>query len=520
MRTTPLLLLLALTALGVALLPGPRPASAAGAVAIAAGGDHACVLTSAGDVKCSGYNLFGALGDGQACGAVCTTPVDVAGLEGGVAALAGGRNHTCALTAAGGVKCWGLGHRGQLGAEEIGSCVDPFGRPTGSCNATPVDVVGLESGVVAVIAGYNHTCAITAEGGLKCWGWNAMGQLGDGTTTTRWTPVDVCEVYDHLAGQCLQPLSDVSAVAGGYEHTCALTDDGGLKCWGSNIYGGLGAEANESCDDPFLGFPIACSTSPLDVVGLESGVAAVTAAAVHTCALSNAGGAKCWGLNDRAQLGTETDEFCLDPVFQEPSACSTVPLDVLGLASGVAAVAAGGHHTCALTSDGGLKCWGLNFHGELGDGTPSERPETLIVRTTPVDVCRVYDDVAEECLRPLSGVAAVDAGGNYTCAVTRVGSLKCWGGNCCGQLGIGSSDFDPHPIPLDAFGLSPKTEPGDADCSGHVSSIDALLVLQYGAGLIPELPCREAADVNQDGGVNSLDATLILQYVAGLIDSL
>ncbi|MGB4977670.1 MAG: hypothetical protein WBR35_13120, partial [Anaerolineae bacterium] len=124
---------------------------------------------------------------------------------------------TCALTTGGGVKCWGLNEYGQLGNGGIGYY-----------QTRPVDVVGLTSGAAAV-SGSTHTCALTAGGGVKCWGYNLYGQLGDGTTTNRLTPVDVVGL-----------TSGVAAMSARSAHTCALTTGGGVKCWGRNAYGELG----------------------------------------------------------------------------------------------------------------------------------------------------------------------------------------------------------------------------------------------------------------------------------------
>ena len=163
---------------------------------------------------CWGDNEFGALGNGTTTNPVA--PVEVAGLSNGVAAIAVGWYHTCALTAVGGIKCWGDNEYGQLG------------DGTTTHRRMPVEVAGLSSNVVAIAAGSSHTCALTAAGGVKCWGYNFYGQLGDGTKTDRLTPVDVFGLS-----------SGISAIAAGGDHTCALTAAGGVKCWGDNFLGAL-----------------------------------------------------------------------------------------------------------------------------------------------------------------------------------------------------------------------------------------------------------------------------------------
>jgi alpha-tubulin suppressor-like RCC1 family protein len=166
-----------------------------------------------------------------------------------VAAIAAGELHTCALTTGGGVKCWGLNNNGQLGD---GTMTD---------RRTPVDVIGLASGVAAIALGEYHTCAVTMDGNMKCWGSNSYGQLGDGTTTQRLTPVAV------------SGLIGVTAIAAAGTRTCALTTSGGMKCWGTNGHGQVGDGT------------LTERHTPVDVSGLTSGVAAITAGAVsHVCA--------------------------------------------------------------------------------------------------------------------------------------------------------------------------------------------------------------------------------------------
>ena len=350
----------------------PTPVAVAnvtsGVSAVSTGDSHTCAITTSGGVKCWGFNNAGQLGDGTTTSR--SMSVDVVDLTSEVNAVSTGVFHTCALTSSGGVKCWGDNSNGQLG------------DGTNTNHLTQVDVVGLISGVNSVSVGGFHTCALTSSGGVKCWGFNNYSQLGDGTTTSRSTPVDVTGL-----------TSEVSAVSAGRNHTCALTASGGVKCWGNNSDGQLGNNTTIH------------SATPVDVVGLTSGVSAISAGGNHTCALTTSGGVKCWGDNGYGQLGDGTSSDRLTPV------------DVVGLTSGISAVSAGFYHTCALTTSGGVNCWGNNYSGQLGDGTTDNH-------STPVDVIGLT-----------SGISAVSAGGFHTCALTGSAGAKCWGSNAHGQLG-------------------------------------------------------------------------------------
>jgi len=251
----------------------------------------------------------------------------------------------------------------------------------------------------AIGAGGGEGCAVTTAGAALCWGSNNYGQLGDGTRTDRYAPVAVSGLG-----------SGVAAISSGVHHSCALTASGGAECWGWNLYGAVGDGTN-----------VGIRKTPVQVAGLSSGVAAVSAGG-SPCALTTAGGLKCWGPNDFGELGdgTKTER--------------RTPVDVIGLSSGVQAVSAGTSHACALTATGGVKCWGRNAYGELGDGTHQNR-------LMPVDVSGLT-----------SGVKAVAAGEDYTCAVTVAGGAKCWGWNVIGQLGDGTEVS--RKTPVDVQGLS------------------------------------------------------------------
>jgi alpha-tubulin suppressor-like RCC1 family protein len=159
--------------------------------------------------------------------------VNVAGLTSRITAIAAGGVYTCALTSVGGVKCWGDNYDGELGD---GTKLME--------HSVPVDVIGLTRGIVAISAGLNHTCSLTLGGGVKCWGLNVFGELGDGTTSLRLTPVDVIGL-----------VNGVVAITAGDFHTCALMSAGGVKCWGSNYLGLLGNGTTTSSAVPVGAMP-------------------------------------------------------------------------------------------------------------------------------------------------------------------------------------------------------------------------------------------------------------------------
>lgn len=341
-----------------------------GVVQITAGAWHTCVLTTYGGVKCWGNNGAGQLGDGTNTNRL--TPVDVVGLSSGVARLHGHYYHTCALTTSGGVKCWGDNSAGQIG--------DGIGDGTRTWRSTPASPLNLAESVVGLAGRGWYTCALTAAGAVKCWGQNSYGQLGDGSTTTRLTPVTVSGLD-----------SGVVSLAGGTYHVCAVMSAGPVKCWGRNLEGQLGDGTTTD------------RLTPVAVTGLSSGVRSLQGGWYYTCALTTAGGVKCWGANSSGQLG--------DGTFTSRN----IPADVSGLGSGVVGLASGGYHVCAWTDTGAAKCWGQNTRGQLGDGSTS-------ARSTPVSVGAA------------AGVTDMAAGDSHTCAIWS-GAAWCWGYNNEGQLG-------------------------------------------------------------------------------------
>jgi len=264
-------------------------------------------------------------------------PVDAINLS-GIMAISAGGDHTCALTGSGGVKCWGENSSGELGDNSTTN------RPAA------VHVSNLSMNVQSITAGNTHTCALTFSNEVKCWGDNRSGQLGNDTVGLQSkVPVSV----KGLSGII------VLVVAGG-AHTCALNNAGGVLCWGGNSYGQLGNNSQENAP-----LPVAVSGLSGEVIsGLAAGIS-------HTCSLNILGGVKCWGQNDSGQLGNNSKDD------------SPVPVIVSGL-SGILMITAGWNHTCALTGDNLIKCWGRNKYGQLGDGTLTDRMVPVVVKGPPL----------------------------------------------------------------------------------------------------------------------------------------
>lgn len=352
--------------------PG-RAETTASVTAVATGNDHSCSLVSDGTVKCWGKNNFGQLGDGATTDRWLPTTVTKVS---GAIAVATGMYHTCALISGGTVQCWGANPRGELGD----------GSPD-ELPAEPGIVAGL-SGVTAITAGYDHTCALTSSGTVHCWGNNEYGKLGDGTTTNRRTPVSVTGI------------AGAAAVSAGFQHTCALMPGGAAKCWGNNAHGQLGDSTN--FDRPQPG-PVT------DLVGATT----IASGYLHTCALMSGGTVRCWGGSD--QMGISPSDGIGD---------SSIPVTVNGL-SGVTSltVGAASGYTCAVMSVGAPQCWGHNGYLQLGRDWSSNP-------YTPFPVSEKSG---------LTSAVALAAGFAHTCALLRGGVVQCWGYNAYGQLGNGTN---------------------------------------------------------------------------------
>lgn len=348
-------------------------------------GAHTCAVTTNRDVKCWGLNTSGQLGDGTTTNRSSAQNATTVALGGNVDKVGVGNDFSCALTALGGVKCWGANNRGQLG------------RGNTTASTTPVDVSGLTAGVLDISVGGGHTCALLSGGAVRCWGNNGVGQIGDGTTTDRTTSVQV--------------LTGVNSIGVGNVHSCAVATVSGLQCWGQNSVGELGDGTNTN------------RLVPTAVSGLASGVTRVVAGPAITCALNAIGSLQCWGLNNQGQLGIGN------------TTNRNTPQAVTGLAAGVTDVALSSAHACAVLSTGEVKCWGDNSDNQLGNGA---RPTDSNVPITPFGM--------------ESGLTDVEVGTNYTCAITTSEGLRCFGRNTSGQLGLGATSTRAN-FPVDAPGV-------------------------------------------------------------------
>jgi ELWxxDGT repeat protein len=379
------------------------------AVALSAGIHHTCAILDNGEAKCWGYDFHGQLGDGGS-NSNQLSPVSVSGSEtwdysteqSSISSTSSsfpyandkvstGIYHSCAILDNGELKCWGRNNYGPLG--------DGTNTDTDAPSSTAIDL-GTGRTAVAVSAEAYHTCAILDNSDLKCWGWNTLGQLGDGTNTDTNAPSST--VIDLGTGRT------AVAVSAGSFHTCAILDNGDLKCWGYNNLGPLGDGTNTDTNAP--------SSTVIDL-GTGRTAVAVSAGNQHTCAILDNGDLKCWGENTFGQLGDGTNT--------NTNAPSSIAID-LGLGRTAVAVSAGQSHTCAILDNGDLKCWGWDFGGQLGDG--GSNTDTNAPLSTAIDLGAGRTAVA------------ASVGGQHTCAILDNGDVKCWGRDVEGQLGNGGSN--------------------------------------------------------------------------------
>ena len=346
--------------------------------ALSAGFDHTCGITTGGDAFCWGDGRHGALGDGGT--AVRMAPVRVRDVPRLVEIHAGG-DYTCGRTDEGDVYCWGKSYPvpGQPKISAVPAKV-PFDWPA-----------------IALTTGRRHACVLASDRRAYCWGFNADGEGGNGTSG-----IDASVIP--LPSRVLGDLR-WSAISAGLDYTCGLTTEGAAYCWGSNVDGVLGPAAPGRCGDVE---PVPCAVAPVRI-NTSLSFAEIAAGSSHVCARTHARVVYCWGSNVQGQTGAPVagaeGKILAPRRVEEPPRVGAFN-----------AVVSGGSHSCALAARGQLYCWGLNASWQLGWRAGSQS-------TTPV------------WAQPLLTFMAVTAGEYHTCGITQRAAAYCWGNNDLGALG-------------------------------------------------------------------------------------
>lgn len=372
---------------------------------VTAGLAHTCALLNGGQVYCWGRSNLGQLGHGNKTpigdneGAIAGGPVSFGGQV--VVDIDAGDDHTCALLASGDVRCWGLGTSGRLGYGNTTTLGDDAGETPAALGN--VDVGGT---VVQIAAGGSHTCALLDDGAVRCWGLNGVGQLGYGNITAvgdTELPSSVGPV--DLGGAAVQ-------IVAGAEHTCALLEGGSVRCWGRGTAGRLGYGDTFNVGDNEV-------PSAKGSVNLGGAAVHIAAGRAHTCAVLDTGTVRCWGFGLSGQLGYGNTLNVGDSMARLPSAAGDVPVG-----APVAELMLGDNHSCARLESRAVRCWGLNDKGQLGYGHT--------------------DNLGDNEVLALSDVALGDptvhlaTGGTHNCALLEGGAVRCWGNGGDGRLGYGN----------------------------------------------------------------------------------
>ena len=427
---------------------GGHEESATSATSTSTSGEMSAGDTTAGDTT---------TGDSQTCNELPCRPVVM---------ISSGEAHACALLSGGTIRCWGLGQYGQLGLGDV----DAIGDDESPSSVAPVS---LGSPATYIAANDGRSCAVLLGGGLRCWGGGNYGALGIGSTEN----VGDDETPDAV------PLMDLGfhsvAVTIGNHHVCALSDEGTVRCWGSDANGRLGHGVASMTDcfnpDPDSA-PYDCTMniqccigddeppSAAPVVALGGPAVQLAAGGAHTCALLEDGGVLCWGVGDLGQLGYGNTESVGDDELP-------VSAGLVDLGMAARQIAAGARHSCALLVDGSIRCWGDASFGALGYGS----------------LDRIGDDEVPLAVPPVpvgAPALALSAGGSRTCAILEGGEVRCWGNGRFGALGLGDAedlgdDESPDERPVVPLG-SPalQIEPGHVTCA----LLDDRLVRCWGFG--------------------------------------
>jgi len=335
-----------------------------------------------------------------------------------VTQIAAGWAHTCALDNQGQIICWGANVHGQLG---LG---DGQGRGTAPEDFIPgLAPVDLGPGLMAqqLTVGGAHSCALLPEGRVKCWGANDFGQLGLGDENARGDePAEMGEALPYVD---LGQNNRAESIAAGGQHTCALLVGGGVKCWGRGSEGQLGLGTDEVLGN---GPNEMGDALPVVLHGSATPVSAVALGKNHTCVLSEAGVVRCWGDNAWGQLGQNHGRQIGDDAIELGAALIPTVLSDTAVR-----LVLGWSHSCAVLRRGRTVCWGENSDGQLGLGDPL--PQVGGMERDMESVARSADLGAD------ADVVDVAVGEAHTCALLADRTLRCWGSNASGQLGLGDA---------------------------------------------------------------------------------
>ncbi|HXF00816.1 MAG TPA: hypothetical protein VN458_10790 [Solirubrobacterales bacterium] len=379
---------------------------------VAAGARFSCARLDTGRARCWGIGAYGALGYGNTNDIGDTeTPASVGPVNLGagrtVRAISAGFYHACAILDQGDLRCWGTGPLGypntnnQIGDDETPASVGP------------VDL-GAGRTAVAITGGGRHTCAILDNGRVRCWGDGDNGQLGYGNTRS----IGFAETPGSVGPVDLGAGRTAVAITGGGYHTCAILDNGKVRCWGEGSQGQLGYGNTKS-----IGDNEAPGSVPPVKLGKGRKAVAISGGYLHTCAILDNGKVRCWGLNSNGQLGYGDTKKIGDN--ETPGSVSPVKL---GARRKAIAISAYGQHTCAVLNDRTVRCWGTGRYGQLGYGNTrnvgdNENPGSV----GPVKLGRGRKAVA------------IQAGGRHTFALLDNGRVRSWGLGSDGQLGYANT---------------------------------------------------------------------------------
>ena len=381
------------------------------------------------------------------------------GSPGAVAAqLDAGRNHSCAVLTTGGVRCWGFGGEGELG----------YGTPaTVGDDETPgaAGAVDLGAGrrAASISAGNFHTCAELDDGSVRCWGFGRTAQLGNRR---------VDNIGDDESPGTVPPVKlgagrTATAISAGGYHTCAILNDGNVRCWGYGFYGALGNPGDPNHAEPGphpedIGDDEDPADEPVVNLGGQAAVA-ISAGGYHVCAILVDRTVRCWGYGQSGQLGYGTRVN-----VNNPSGPDAGPVN-LGAGRTALAISAGELHTCALLDDRSVRCWGVGLNGRLGYGNEDSIGDTELPGSVPpVD------------LGQGRSARSISAGDSHTCARLDDGSARCWGAGTDGRLGyrnttpIGDTETPGTVGPVDLAGrtASAISAGGRHTCARLVGDVD------------------------------------------------